>query len=91
MPSNYGPIVSAWDVEQAVRDTLKAWIDTFLGEKERQSAGRWSPRQIQRPRSWFIQSAFHDILSSYSRSSTSSRPRRPAGTPTVAAWTASGR
>jgi hypothetical protein len=61
MPSNYGPIVSAWDVEQAVRDTLKAWIDTFLGEKERQSAGRWSPRQIQRPRSWFIQSAFHDI------------------------------
>lgn len=59
--STYGPIVSAWTVEQAVRDTLQAWIDTFLGEIERQSAGRWDLRQIRRPRSWFIQSAYHDI------------------------------
>lgn len=61
MPSNYGPIVTAWTVEQAVRDTLAAWIDTVLGEYERQSDGRWDLRQIRRPRSWFIQSEFHDI------------------------------
>jgi hypothetical protein len=61
MASNYGPIITAWTVEQAVRDTLQAWIDTFLGEIERQSSGRWDLRQIRRPRSWFIQSAFHDI------------------------------
>lgn len=61
MTSSFGPIVSAWTVEQAVRDTLKAWIDTFLSELERQSSGRWDPREITRPRSWFIQSAFHDV------------------------------
>jgi hypothetical protein len=61
MTSSYGPIVTAWTVEQAVRDTLQAWIDTILGEQERQSAGRWDLRQIKRPRSWFIQSAFHEI------------------------------
>jgi hypothetical protein len=61
MASNYGPIITAWTVEQAVRDTLQTWIDTFLGEIERQSSGRWDLRQIRRPRSWFIQSAFHDI------------------------------
>lgn len=61
MPSSYGPIVTAWTVEQAVRDTLQAWIDTILGEQERQSSGRWDLRQIRRPRSWFIQSEFHDL------------------------------
>jgi hypothetical protein len=39
----------------------KAWIDTLLGEVERQSDGRWDLRQIRRPRSWFIASEFHDI------------------------------
>jgi hypothetical protein len=59
--TSYGTIVTAWTVEQAVRDTLQTWIDTVLGEQERQSSGRWDRRQIQRPRSWFIQSAFHDL------------------------------
>lgn len=59
--STFGPIVSVWTVEQAVRDTLQAWIDTFLSEVERQSGGRWDPREITRPRSWFIQSAFDQV------------------------------
>lgn len=61
MASSFGPIVTTWTVEQAVRDTLTAWIDTILSEQERQSVGRWDLREIQRPRSWFIQSAFHEV------------------------------
>lgn len=61
MASSFGPIVTAWTAEQGVRDTLAAWIDTILSEVERQSGGRWGLREITRPRSWFIQSAFKDV------------------------------
>lgn len=50
--SIFGPIITAPDVEDAVIATLKRWLDTMLGEVERQSNGRWGLRQIERPRSW---------------------------------------
>lgn len=63
--SIYGPIITAWQVEQAVKATLQAWLDTYLGELERQSAGRWALRSIDRPpdavKSWEIVSEYHDI------------------------------
>jgi hypothetical protein len=52
--SEYGPLITAFDVEEAVRSTLQAWLDTDLGEIERRSGGRWNRRDIQRPRSWQI-------------------------------------
>jgi hypothetical protein len=50
--STYGPIITSSDIEDAVKSTLKRWLDTMLGEVERQSDGRWELRQIQRPKSW---------------------------------------
>lgn len=52
--SSYGPLIAAYDVEEAVRSTLQAWIDTDLGEIERRSGGRWDARDIVRPRSWEV-------------------------------------
>jgi hypothetical protein len=52
MTSTYGPIITSSDVEDAVRATLQRWLDTMLGEVERQSGDRWELRQIQRPKSW---------------------------------------
>lgn len=52
MSSLYGPIITSADIEDAVRATLRRWLDTMLGEVERQSDGRWTLRQIARPRSW---------------------------------------
>lgn len=59
MTSVYGPRVTAYDVEQAVVTTLQQWIDTYLGDNERDSAGRWTLRQITRPRSWQVMTDFH--------------------------------
>lgn len=60
-----GSIVTAWDVEQAVKATLQTWLDTYLTDCERQSGGRWAIRSIRRPpnpeQSWEIVSAYHDI------------------------------
>lgn len=50
--SIYGPIITTADIEDAVRATLRRWLDTMLGEVERQSDERWDLRQIARPRSW---------------------------------------
>lgn len=52
MPSIYGPIVTAPDIEDAVVATLQRWLDTMLGEVERQSDGRWGLRDIERPKTW---------------------------------------
>lgn len=52
MTSIYGPIITAPDIEDAVRGTLQRWLDTMLGEVERQSNGRWATRGILRPKSW---------------------------------------
>lgn len=57
--SIFGPLIVSTTVEQAVEDTLKRWIDTYLGEVERRSAGRWRLRQITRPRSWEVHSDVH--------------------------------
>ena len=60
-----GNIVTAWDVEQAVKTTLQTWLDTYLTDCERQSNGRWAIRGIQRPpdpeQSWEIVSEYTDI------------------------------
>lgn len=52
--SSYGPLITAFDAEEAVRSTLQAWIDTDLGEIERRSASRWNRREIKRPQSWEV-------------------------------------
>lgn len=50
--SIYGPIITSSDIEDAVTATLRRWLDTMLGEVERQSNERWGLREIQRPKSW---------------------------------------
>lgn len=63
--SEIGNIVTAWDVEQAVKATLQTWLDTYLTDCERQSGGRWAIRKIDRPphpvQSWEIVSEYTDI------------------------------
>lgn len=54
MASTYGPIIEPSDIEEAVRATLQRWLDTMLGEVERQSGTRWGLREIQRPRTWHM-------------------------------------
>ena len=60
-----GNIVTAWDVEQAVKATLQTWLDSYLTDCERQSNGRWAIRSIRRPpdleQSWETVSEYHDI------------------------------
>lgn len=60
-----GNIVTAWDVEQAVKATLQTWLDSYLTDCERQSNGRWAIRSLSRPphpvQSWEIVSEYHDI------------------------------
>lgn len=50
----FGPAVSASDVEVAVRDVLRTWIHTYLGEFERETSWPLYPAQgcIPRPRSY---------------------------------------
>lgn len=54
----YGPSVESYDVEDAVRETIRTWIDSYLLDQERKSNGRWGLRQIQRPKSFQLVSDY---------------------------------
>lgn len=55
----FGPALVSFDIEDAVRDTLRTWIHDYLGEHERHSP-YWALGQIQRPRSWQLVSDYRD-------------------------------
>jgi hypothetical protein len=55
----YGPSITSYDVEDAVRTTLQTWIDSYLLDQERESSGRWALRQIERPKSWQLVTDYH--------------------------------
>lgn len=48
--SVFGPLISGYDVEQRVQDTLKFWLDTYLQEREFRT-GR-DCGSVARPKSW---------------------------------------
>lgn len=52
----FGPLLAFTDVEFAVRDHYKLWIDTWLSARER--ALGITPRTIARPRSFVIKQSF---------------------------------
>jgi hypothetical protein len=54
--SEIGPMISAYDVERAALDTLRKWIDTYLGEAEAQH-GR-ARNSLPRPRSYTTSNSF---------------------------------
>jgi len=54
--SEIGPMISAYDVERAALDTLRKWIDTYLGEAEAQH-GR-QRNSLPRPRSYTTTNSF---------------------------------
>lgn len=57
MTSIFGPVITGNDVENAVTDTLKLWMPTYLAEMERVS-GR-DPGVLPAPRSWSTVSTFY--------------------------------
>lgn len=56
--SVFGEFIHAGEVEQAVKDTLQTWFETYLGEMERQT-GR-EPGSLPLPRSYQIVSESAD-------------------------------
>jgi hypothetical protein len=53
--SVYGPIILASDVEDAIRDVLRDWIDSYLWEIERQHG--MEVGGLESPRSWVTSAA----------------------------------
>lgn len=53
---NFGPLISFYDVENALRDHLKTWLNTYLAARERKAG--MTPGGIARPRSWIIRQNF---------------------------------
>lgn len=58
--SVWGQIISPLEVEQAIKNTLQAWLDSALTESERRS-DQWRLREIPRPVRWEVVTGIDEI------------------------------